>query len=140
MLVVKHYPLDSTCNQALTRQVHPYACMAAELSRCGGEQGQYREVFEYLMQYKGFEEGDSAALLLDMLYKELASLGLDETALKACMESDRQLEEVEADVNEGIALGIQGTPAVFVNGRQVPQKQLSQIPLLLKSLVERSYQ
>ena len=44
---------------------------------------------------------------------------LDAAALRDCIEAGRGLEAVRADMADAQALGLQGTPTVFVNGEQV---------------------
>ncbi len=44
---------------------------------------------------------------------------LDAEELRSCIAADRGLEAVRADMADAQALGVQGTPTVFVNGEQV---------------------
>jgi len=48
-----------------------------------------------------------------------AALGLDRAAFARCVQERRFGPEVEADVAEAVALGVFGTPTLFVNGRRV---------------------
>jgi protein-disulfide isomerase len=43
--------------------------------------------------------------------------GLDSVAFNECLDSDRQAEKVEQDLQDGTKAGVSGTPAFFVNGR-----------------------
>jgi protein-disulfide isomerase len=45
--------------------------------------------------------------------------GLDLSAFKSCLEKREALAEVERDVAEGEALGVEGTPTFYVNGRPI---------------------
>jgi len=50
------------------------------------------------------------------LFKEYAAeLDLDAKALAACLESGETADQVQAELERGIADGVQGTPAFFVN-------------------------
>jgi len=45
-----------------------------------------------------------------------AELELDTQAFDACLESGRWTDAVNADLAEGVGLGVQGTPAFFIDG------------------------
>lgn len=90
-------------------QLHPQAMNAAEASLCAGEQDAY-------WPYHGKLFENSAALN-DDLYANLASeLGLDVAAFESCMSGDKYLDEIEADMQFAIDLGVQSTPTFFING------------------------
>ena len=44
-------------------------------------------------------------------------LGLDGEAFAACLASGQHAAAVQADLEQGISLGVDGTPAFFLNGR-----------------------
>ena len=43
-------------------------------------------------------------------------IGLDTDTFNTCLDSDKYASEVQKDEQDGIAVGVQGTPAFFVNG------------------------
>lgn len=93
-------------------QIHPQAMNAAEAAMCAGEQDAY-------WPYHGKLFENSAALS-DDLYTSLASeLGLDMTAFESCMSSDKYLDEIKADMQFALNLGVQSTPTFFINGLAV---------------------
>ncbi|MFN2189225.1 MAG: DsbA family protein [Candidatus Promineifilaceae bacterium] len=104
--ILKDFPLD---------RIHPDARKAAVAVRCGGEQDNYWElhdaVFSNQAEWAG--EGDGAN---DYFTGYAADLGLDEDAYASCLESGRFDGAVEANVREGNALGVSGTPHFFVDG------------------------
>jgi protein-disulfide isomerase len=51
------------------------------------------------------------------LKSHAAALGLDLEAFGQCLDSGRYASLVERDTEEGVRLGVSGTPAFFVNGR-----------------------
>lgn len=65
-------------------------------------------------------------------YNELAkSLGMDAKQFSACVAGNKYADKVESQYQNGITLGVRGTPASFVNGQlvsgAVPFEQLKQV-------------
>jgi protein-disulfide isomerase len=50
------------------------------------------------------------------LEKYAKDLGLDMVKFKAAMDSHKFVAQIEADTKQGGSVGVQGTPASFVNG------------------------
>lgn len=102
--VYKHFPLDS---------IHSEARPAAEASECASEQGKFWEFSD-----KVFENQPRMGV---SLYKEIASqIGLDTNQFESCLSSGKYRDHVEADLQEGVAAGVTGTPGSFVNGEIIP--------------------
>lgn len=106
-LVFRQFPLHS---------LHPNAQKAAEASLCADDQGQFWEMHDAM-----FEE--SGGLNVTSLKARAAELGLDEDAFGSCLDSGRFAEQVATDVAAGRALGVSGTPALFINGRYLSGAQ-----------------
>jgi protein-disulfide isomerase/plastocyanin len=98
--VFRDFPLD----------FHPSAQKAAEAAECAGEQGKYWEMHDVL-----FENQD--ALGVDTLKMYAVSLGLDTVEFDNCLDSGAMAEEVLADLADGQAYGVSGTPGFFINGK-----------------------
>ncbi len=98
-LVFRHFPLST----------HPLAPKAAEASACAGEQGHFWEYHDHL--FANPRELDETALKAHAV-----TLGLDVKPFVECLESGRMKAAVEKDRKAGEALGINGTPAFFING------------------------
>jgi hypothetical protein len=94
-------PLDS---------LHPHAREAAEASHCAIEQGRFWEFHDRLFK----NDPDSSRDTLDRFAKEI---GMDVGAFEACRSSGKYESSVKASAQEGIQLGITGTPTFFINGR-----------------------
>ncbi|MBX3058703.1 MAG: thioredoxin domain-containing protein, partial [Anaerolineae bacterium] len=103
--VFKDFPLTS---------IHPQAVLAAEAARCAGEQDAYLEMHDALFANQNAWNGRQDAATLFTTYAE--QLGLEPTPFSECLESGRYQSAVEADLNEGIAFGVRGTPTFFING------------------------
>lgn len=92
--------------------LHPKAAQAHEAARCAGEQGKFWEYHDRLF------ESQAQTLVAD--FKRFAEqLKLDHNSFTACLDSDKYVAAVQADVQEGTRLGITGTPTFFINGRLV---------------------
>ena len=100
-LVFRDFPLD---------QLHPSARKAAEAARCAKEQGKFWPYHDKLMA-----AGTDASP--EKLNGYAQELGLDVAAFEQCFSSGKYKAAVQKDVEEGSRLGVNGTPAFFINGR-----------------------
>lgn len=107
-----HFPLDKACNPRMERDFHMQACLLAYVADCAGQQDRFFEVAEQLFK---LGRGASREAALDIA----AGQGLDMQRLNACVDDDATHARVLSDIEQGIALGVTGTPAFFVNGHRV---------------------
>ena len=89
-------------------QIHPQAQLAAEASRCAGEQGKFWEYHDQLY--------NSANLERSALTDYSRTLQLDEKQFNSCLASGKYKAQVDRDLQEGTQAGVSGTPGFFVNG------------------------
>lgn len=90
---------------------------AAEASRCAGEQGKFWEYHDHLFNN---QRGENEGAFADTILKRFAQdLNLDQTRFNECFDSGKYSEAVKEQSNEGRTLGVNGTPATFVNGKLV---------------------
>ena len=95
---------------------HPEAEPAAIAANCAGEQGKYYEYNQKLY--------DGQANLGSALYKQLATeLKLNVATWETCLKDPKQKAEIAKDTQDGLAVGVQGTPATFVNGQLISGAQ-----------------
>lgn len=99
-LVHKDFPVPS----------HKDAVPAAEAARCAAAKGVFWEYHDLL--YLAAPD-----LSRDDLVRYAGRLGLDREAFTACLDARQFRSEIEADVREGRALRVPGTPTFLVNGR-----------------------
>lgn len=111
--VFKHYPLGKACNDQMSSDMHPEACRAAVATQCARRQGAFWPFHD-----QAFDS--QSDLSLAKLQSIADGLKLDRGVFDACLESDSAWSEVKQQVAEGRALGLQGTPAVYVNGKELP--------------------
>jgi protein-disulfide isomerase len=93
---------------------HPNAIIAAEAARCAGDQDQYVEMHDQLFANQGewSEEDDPKPLFASYA----AELGLDSDEFNECLTTHKHLEAIQANFQEGVQLGVTGTPTFFING------------------------
>ena len=104
-IVTKDYPLP----------FHPEAQKAAESAHCARKQG--GDAKYYSMHDLLFNEGVVGGVAT---FKDYAKqLGLDAAKFSTCLESNEFEDEVKADLQYGAQIGVQGTPAFFMNGRMI---------------------
>lgn len=87
---------------------------AAEAASCANEQGKFWEYHDYLFNHQGQENGGTFSK--DNLKKFAADLGLDSGKFNNCLDTDKYKSAVEQDTSQGQQAGVNGTPALFVNG------------------------
>ncbi len=90
---------------------------AAEASRCANEQGKFWQYHDYLYNNQGAE--NSGAFSKDNLKKFALALGLNTTQFNACLDTEKYGSLVQRDTQAGSAIGVNGTPATFINGKLV---------------------
>ncbi|MEM4389439.1 MAG: thioredoxin domain-containing protein [Candidatus Micrarchaeia archaeon] len=108
-LTWRHFPLDTACNPLLTQQVHAGACLAAEAAECAREQGAFWNYHDALLAERPLNASGLVALA--------SHIGLDADNFSACLASGRMRSVIEKDVMDGIVLGINSTPTIFINER-----------------------
>jgi protein-disulfide isomerase len=107
-----HFPLDAACNPAVKHSVHQYACLAAMAAECAGAQGRFWEYHDVLFDNQSRLDRDSL-----LAYAE--RLGLDRAAFLACLDSEAPRQAIARDVADGMRLGIESTPTIYLNGRTI---------------------
>jgi len=62
-------------------------------------------------------------------------LGMDGKKFDGCLDSGKYVEQVQNDQKEGMRIGVNGTPAMFINGAYV---EGGSVPFpVLESLIKR---
>jgi protein-disulfide isomerase len=104
--------------------MHPNAQKAAEAALCANDQGKFWQLHDAMF-------GNQSALGVDQLKAKAAELGLKADDFNKCLDSGAKVAIVEADKKAGSAAGVNGTPAMFINGRfvngAVPIEQLTSV-------------
>jgi protein-disulfide isomerase len=92
---------------------HAKARPAAVAANCAHEQGKY---WEYNQKLFAVELDDAS------LKKAAADLGLDKGKFDACFAKNDQ-KSIDKDLADGSSVGVNGTPAFFINGRMISGAQ-----------------
>lgn len=116
--VYKDFPLE---------EIHPWALHAAVDANCLAAQSGdvYWTYVDYLHSHGEEVNGQDRDLkksfdALDRIARQEATLGkLDEPKLNACVAKQDQ-SQVKTSEHEAESLGIEGTPAMFINGERIP--------------------
>ncbi len=103
-------------HQAFPLAGHPRAPKAAEAALCAGEQGRYWDMHDALFAMQ-------AALGVDELKGRARTLQLDVPKFDACLDSGRMAPVVETSRKLGERIGVNATPAFYVNGRPLSGSQ-----------------
>jgi len=117
-LVTRDFPLSQ----------HTEAFKAAEAAEAARDQGKYWEYIQILLH-------NQSALTIDKLKGYASELALDRTKFDSALDSGKFAESVQRDIEDGMKLGINGTPAIFINGRRVSVKGYDE----LKSIVDAAF-
>jgi protein-disulfide isomerase len=107
-VVFKDFPLET---------IHPWARSASIAARCVFRQNKQAFWKFYDWDYENQEE-----ITLETLKSKVlawaAGNGINVPDLERCMDSKATDAEVAQNISEGRALGVKGTPTVFINGRK----------------------
>lgn len=118
-LVTRDFPLSQ----------HADAFKAAEAAEAAREQGKYWE-------YVGILLRNQSALSVAKLKDYAGELALDRTRFDKALDSGKFAETVQRDVEEGITLGIDSTPALFINGRRAADNSYDALKANIESALK----
>jgi protein-disulfide isomerase len=120
-LVARDFPLSQ----------HVEAFKAAEAAEAAREQGKYWEYAEALMK-------NQSSLGVEKLKNFASELGLDRARFDAALDSGKFAEMVQRDVEDGMTLGLKGTPSLFINGRRVTARTYEELKASVDAALKSS--
>lgn len=124
--VYRHFPLS----------IHRGAPAKAEAAECAGELGGNDKFWEYTDMLFARAGGSGTAVRVADLPSMAAEIGINEADFSECLDSGRHAAKVTAAFNEGLSLGVTGTPGSIIVGPNgetrlvsgaVPYQQLKQV-------------
>ncbi|HXN85962.1 MAG TPA: thioredoxin domain-containing protein [Candidatus Binataceae bacterium] len=96
--------------------IHDHAIDAASAGRCAGEQGKFWQFHDEMFS-------NQSKLTATDLKADAKKLGLDTAKFDDCFDKGKYKSAIETDMAQGRDLGVDGTPAFFINGRPLTGAQ-----------------
>lgn len=107
LFVYRHFPLPS----------HQYARLAAKYAEAAGRQGKFWEMHDLIFTNQRQWSSGRAATAFQQLAQ---SLDVDMEQLKNDVVDPEIAKHIEAEYQQGDALGVTGVPSIFINGEKMP--------------------
>ncbi|HYJ86725.1 MAG TPA: thioredoxin domain-containing protein [Pyrinomonadaceae bacterium] len=108
---------------------HTQAFKAAEAAEAAREQGKYWEYVEVLLR-------NQSALEMTKLKEYASELKLDRARFDQALASGKFVDTVQRDIQDGLKLGVDSTPTVFVNGRRVADKSYDALKAVIDTALK----
>jgi uncharacterized membrane protein/predicted DsbA family dithiol-disulfide isomerase len=108
-LVKRHFPLDSRCNPAVKRPIHPRACDLARVAICAEEQGKLPAMDDALFRNQAARRP---------VQEVAAAVGLDLERLRRCLAAPSTEARLRSDIEAAVRAGLDATPTYLVQGRR----------------------
>ncbi len=94
-------------------QIHNNANAAAISARCADEQGRFWEYIDKVFETQ--EDWEYLSSPQDHFSLLIQQLGLNQEKFNECLISDKYTNLVKSDFQEGVSMGLTGTPTFFIN-------------------------
>ena len=118
-IIFKNFPIRS----------HKFAVQAAVAALAADRQGKFWNFHDELFkQYNKLNE--------EKVQEIATKLKLDKTQFEKDRKDPLLLEQIKYDYNEGIQIGINSVPSVFVNGRKLKDRSLKGFQTLIDKELE----
>ena len=114
--VLRYFPIPSHANAE-------NAALAAEAA---ARQGRLEDMYQRMYETQG-EWGEQRGSQAGVFRGFAQDLGLDMAVYDRTVADPATLDRVRADRDDGIALGVQGTPTFFVNGTRVQPRTIDDL-------------
>jgi protein-disulfide isomerase len=95
----------------------PYSIPAAQAAVCAAQQGNFWEMQDQIWNL--YAAKSYAGYTRPNLVDQAVAIGLDKDTFETCYSSEDALAQVRGVLDEVQALGIQGTPTLYLNGQQI---------------------
>jgi len=111
-LVFRHFPLS----------FHQFAQKASEAAEAAGAQNpdKFWQMYDKLFANQSkFSDG--------YFYTVAKEIGLDEAKFKEDFDGNKYSQVISSDYQDGLKAGVQGTPTIFINGKQAQYSSYSDL-------------
>ena len=118
---------------------HPAAQKSAEAVECAADQDKGWELHDKLYGEEAKLGQGTVEYSVEDIKSWAADIGLDIESFNDCLDSGKYYDEVQQDMNEGVAAGVRGTPAFLLgkrDGNQVLEISGAQPYSVFKSAID----
>ena len=120
-LVIKHFPVSS----------HKFAKQAATAALAADKQGKFWEFHAKLFEnYRSLNDKKSEEIAV--------SLNLDMEKFAADKKSPEIQALITRDIRNGQAIGVRGTPSIYLNGKRVKNRSLQNFQKLIDMEIKKT--
>ena len=119
--VIRYFPIQSHFN----------ALRAARAVEAAAQQGQLEAM--YTKMYQAQTEWAEQQVPKDDVFRGYAQeLGLDMATWEAAYNATATTDRIQSDVQDGISIGVQGTPTFFLNGKLIEPQSFGELETLIQ--------
>ncbi len=111
--VVRDFPLS----------FHPHAQKTAEATECADDQGKFWEMHDKIFETQA--AWSNSTDIIPTLKQYAADLKLNTSTFNTCLDNGTHKDEVQKDMADGSASGVNGTPGFWVLGPDGKTQQIS---------------
>jgi protein-disulfide isomerase len=118
-VVFKNFPIRS----------HKFAIKAAMAALAAGRQDKFWEFHDKL--FENYNRLNNSKI------QEISTeLGLDQTKFNEDQKSPVEAARIRKDYEEGIRLGVRGTPTVFINGKRLKNRSMQNMDAMVQQEIK----
>jgi len=116
---------------------HKNSMNAALAVEASGQQGQYEAMYHKMFETQT-EWGESSEDKSGLFRSYAEELGLDMAKYDAAVADPDTKERIKADQSDGVALGVNGTPTFYLDGKRLEPQSLEEFRALVKAAASGS--
>jgi protein-disulfide isomerase len=126
--IFRHFPL---------RTIHPNAQTASEASEAAGEQDKFYEYHDYLFSTQAEWSSLTGDDFIEKLVEYAEAIEVEDlTKFESELRNGTYTNKVNRDYSDGVNLGIDSTPTIFINGEEVSSLSYQGIKKKIDSVLD----